>query len=289
MNPMAMGVAAAVASSFLGGTSVAATRFIIGAADPILLGVLRFGIGALCLLPLIRIGRGPLPARRDLPAILGLGVLFFAAFPWFFNASLALTTAARGSLALSTLPLLTLAVAVALGREQASGRKLAGILIAMIGVGASLHPKLSAAPEGAWRGDLLMVGAAACGAVYNVLVRPYLRRASPLAVTTIGMLAGAAVLTFAEIAFGSFAPLAAFGPVAWAVIVYLGVVGAALTFLLWSLGLLHATPTVTALTVTVNPLASAAFGVFLLDEPLSAAFVFGLFAVVAGLALAARS
>ena len=108
MNPMAMGVAAAVASSFLGGTSVAATRFIIGAADPILLGVLRFGIGALCLLPLIRVGGGPLPARRDLPAILGLGVLFFAAFPWFFNASLALATAARGSLALSTLPLLTL-------------------------------------------------------------------------------------------------------------------------------------------------------------------------------------
>ena len=230
-----MGVAAAAASSFLGGPSVAATRFVGGAADPILLGVLRFGIGALCLLPL-----------------------------------------------------LTLAVAVILGREQAGARKLAGILVAVLGVAVSLHPKLSAAPEGAWRGDLLMVGAAACGAVYNVLVRPYLGRSSPLAVTALGMLTGAAALTIAEIAFGSFAPLAAFGPVEWATILYLGVVGAALTFLLWSLGLAHATPTVTALTVTVNPLVSAVLGVFLLDEPLSAAFALGLVAVVAGLALATR-
>ena len=57
----------------------------------------------------------------------GLGVLYFALFPILFNASLIFTTAARGSLALSTLPLLTMLVGAALGSEALTARKTAGV------------------------------------------------------------------------------------------------------------------------------------------------------------------
>src|SRR4051794_38312501 len=55
------GVLAAVLSTALGGTAIVSTRFLAGAADPITIGVLRFGGGAVLLLPLA--GR-PAPAGR---------------------------------------------------------------------------------------------------------------------------------------------------------------------------------------------------------------------------------
>ena len=48
--------------------------------------------------------RGRWPERRDWVAVAGLGILFFGVFMALFNAALRYTTAARGALALSTLP-----------------------------------------------------------------------------------------------------------------------------------------------------------------------------------------
>ena len=104
------GVLAAVVSSVLGGTSIGATRFLVNAIDPLAIGSFRFGVGFLLLLPVALVQGHRWPPRHDWPAVSGLGLLFYAAFPILFNASLIFTTAARGSLALSTLPLLTMVV-----------------------------------------------------------------------------------------------------------------------------------------------------------------------------------
>ena len=151
------GVVAAVLSSGLGGTSIGATRYLVDAIDPLAIGSFRFGIGFLLLLPVALLQGDHWPARRDWPGVAGLGVLYFALFPILFNASLIFTTAARGALALSTLPLLTMVVGAAIGSEALTARKSTGVLIAMLGVAVALLSGLSSAPAGAWRGDLLMV------------------------------------------------------------------------------------------------------------------------------------
>lgn len=110
------GVLAAVLSSALGGTSIGATRYLVGSIDPLAIGSFRFGIGFLLLLPLTLLRGDRWPGRGDWAAAIGLGILFFALFPILFNASLIFTTAARGALALSMLPLLTLVIGAALGR-----------------------------------------------------------------------------------------------------------------------------------------------------------------------------
>jgi drug/metabolite transporter (DMT)-like permease len=280
------GVLAAMLSSGLGGTSIGATRYLVNAIDPLAIGSFRFGIGFLFLLPLALAKGGNWPARRDWLAVAGLGVLYFTLFPILFNASLIFTTAARGSLALSTLPLLTMLVGAALGSEALTARKSLGVLIAMGGVALALMSGLSTAPAGAWRGDLLMVAASLCMALYSVWSRPVIRRSGPIPFTAMAMGIGALVLVAISLARGSFAPVASFGPPQWGAAFYLGAFGAALTFYLWAFALERTTPTRVAISVTVNPITASIVGALLLHEPLNWNLVAGIVTVFLGIWIA---
>lgn len=280
------GVLAAVLSSAIGGTSIGATRYLVGAIDPLAIGSFRFGIGFLLLLPLALLQGANWPRRRDWPAVAGLGLLFFAAFPILFNASLIFTTAARGALALSTLPLLTMIVGAALGSEALTARKTIGVLVTIAGVSLALLSGLTAAPAGAWRGDLLMVAAAFCMALYSIWSKPFIARSGAIAFTTSAMAAGAAVLVTAALARGSFAPVATFGAPQWFGAIYLGAFGAAFTFYLWAYALERTTPTRVAISVTVNPIAASLVGAVLLDEPIRWNLVAGIVTVFAGIWIA---
>ena len=283
------GVLAAVLSSALGGTSIGATRYLVSAIDPLAIGSFRFGIGFVLLLPVALLQGGRWPARRDWPAVAGLGMLFFAVFPLLFNASLIFTTAARGALALSTLPLLTMLVGAALGSEALTVRKSLGVVIAMLGVAIALLSGLTSAPSGAWRGDLLMVGAALCMAFYSIWSKPFIARSGPIAFTTMAMAVGAACLILISCGRGSFAPVADFGIPQWVAATYLGAFGSALTFYLWAFALARTTPTRVAISVTVNPVAASLVGAVLLHEPLSWNLAGGIVTVFAGIWIATTS
>lgn len=283
------GVLAAVLSSALGGTSIGATRYLVSAIDPLAIGSFRFGIGFVLLLPVVLLQGARWPAYRDWPAVAGLGVLFFAMFPLLFNASLIFTTAARGALALSTLPLLTMLVGAALGSEALTMRKSAGVAIAMLGVALALLSGLTSAPPGAWRGDLLMVGAALCMAFYSIWSKPFIARSGPIPFTAMAMGVGAACLILMSCWRGSFAPVTDFGIPQWLAAIYLGAFGSALTFYLWAFALARTTPTRVAISVTVNPVAASLVGAVLLNEPLSWNLVGGIVTVFVGIWIATTS
>src|SRR3954453_17136621 len=218
------GVLAAILSTALGGTAIVATRFLAGAADPITIGVLRFGGGAVLMFPLAIIKGEQWPGTRDWPAVIGLALIFFAVFPVLFNAALIYTTAARGGLALSTTPLMTMLAAALLRIEPLTARKSIGLLLAMGGVVIALAASLSSSPPGAWRGDALMLAAAACMALYTVWSRPLIRRSGPIAFAVSGMLIGAVCLATLSWATGGIEAVAAFGPPQWGAALYLAVV-----------------------------------------------------------------
>src|SRR6202030_3377727 len=128
-----IGVPIALVSSCLGGTAAAVTRYLVGNADPITLAILRWGIGFLVLLPVALLLRARWPTRADLPAVAALGLCFFGLFFVLYNIAVGYTTAARASLALSTLPLQTMVVGALLGIEPLTARKSTGVAIAVVG------------------------------------------------------------------------------------------------------------------------------------------------------------
>jgi drug/metabolite transporter (DMT)-like permease len=276
------GVAIALLSSSLGGGAAVATRFLITGADPLTLATVRFGGGALCILPLALLLRPKWPTRADWPAVAGLGFLFFAVFFVFYNLALSYTTVARGTLALSTLPLMTMLVGAILRIEPLTWRKSLGVLLAMGGVALALTASLKAAPEGAWRGDLIMAGATLCMALYSVFARPFISRSSALGFLAAGMTVGGGALIVLSLATGRLATLASFSEAqAWTSL-YLAVGGGALAFFLWVLALTRASPTRVTNTITINPLIGMTAGTLLLGEPVTITLVLGLVAVGAG-------
>ncbi|HYM33267.1 MAG TPA: DMT family transporter [Candidatus Cybelea sp.] len=281
-----LGVLAAMLSSGLGGIAAGTTRFIIGAVDPVTLGAFRYGGGFLILLPIALAKSRRWPEARDLPAVAGLGLLFFGIFPVFYNAALYYTTAARGALALSTLPLLTMLIAALLGIEPLTWRKTCGVLVAVGGVTISLGLGLSQAPAGAWRGDGLMMTGAVLMALYTIWSKAYIARSSALTFATASIAAGAGCLVLFALTRNGFAASAQFGPAQWAGVAYLAVGGGAVNFLLWVWALGRATPTRVANTITVNPVTASITAALLIGEPIRFDTLFGIAAVFAGIWIA---
>jgi drug/metabolite transporter (DMT)-like permease len=282
-----LGVLAAVLSSALGGIAGGTTRFVIGATDPVTLGVFRFGTGFLILLPIALASGRRWPQGRDWIAAALLGILFFFAFSVLFNLAYSLTTAARGALALSTMPVMTMLVAAVFGAERLSLRKSTGVAIAMGGVALALASGLGDAPAGAWRGELVMLIATLCMSLYNVWSRPFMARADPLTFLTAGMGAAAACLLVWAILIGGFSAVRDFGAAQWLAVAYLGVLGSAVIFYLWVYALSHTTPTKAAVSITVNPIFAALVGALVIGEPVGIDLIIGLVAVFAGIWIAA--
>lgn len=281
-----LGVAIAIVSSSLGGTAAAVTRYLVGDADAITLAVLRWGIGFLCVLPAALLLRVKWPPRSDWLGVAVLGLCFFGLFFVLYNVALSYTTAARASLALSTLPLQTMIVGALLGIEPMTVRKSAGVTIAMLGVFVALATGLGAAPSGAWRGEAIMTGAVLCMAFYNVWSRPFMQRSSALGFLTVGMGIGAVGLILAGTLTGRTAVLSGFDVPQWIAGIYLGVGGGAFAFILWVLALQRATPTRVANTMTVNPIAAGLLAAQLVGEPITVNLVAGLIAVFVGIWIA---
>lgn len=159
----------------------------------------------------------------------------------------------------------------------------------MGGVAAALVTNLSDAPAQAWRGDVLMLTAALCMAFYSIWSRPIIRRCGPVPFTTVAMAAGSLSLTLVALAQGSFDVLGELQAPQWLAVVYVGIVGGAISFFLWGFALERTTPTLVAISMTVSPVTAACVGALLLSEPIQANVVVGIAAVLTGISIAVSS
>jgi drug/metabolite transporter (DMT)-like permease len=280
------GVLIAIMSSGLGGSAAAVTRYLASGADAITLAILRWAIGLALVLPVTLIFRAKWPRRSDLPRVVALGTCFFGLFFVLYNIAIGYTTAARASLALSTLPLQTMLVGALLGIESLTLRKSLGVAIAMLGVFGALALGLSAAPSGAWRGEAIMVAAVLCMAFYNVWSRPFIQRSSALGFLCIGMASGATTLIVVGILTGRVSVLMDFSPAQWIAGIYLGIGGGAVAFILWVMALQRTTPTLVANTMTVNPIVAGLLATQLIGEPFTINLIGGVIAVFVGIWIA---
>jgi len=274
--------AAAATAAILLGASLVAIHVIVREIQPLTLAVLRFGLGSLVLFAALAVFRRDLlrVAPRDIPYLTLLGALFFTIFPLTFNAGMQYIPASRGALIMATMPLWTLVLGRGVARERLTARQVAGVMISVAGVAAVLADRRATSSAFA-TGDLLIVATALCGAIYNVLAKRSVTQYGGVTVTFYAMILGTLLLMPLLLA------QSAFGVRAWsretlALLVFVGILGGALGFTLWTSALRRLSPTQVAVYINLNPLTATAIAATLLHERLSLRFVGGFLAVAAG-------
>jgi drug/metabolite transporter (DMT)-like permease len=281
--------AGAFVAAVLFGASVVAVRVAVQEVPPLSLAVLRFGQGGLLLVLLLLFGaQGLLRVKwHDLPLLLLLGAILFTVFPVTFNASLRLIEASRGALLLATIPLWSTLLARVARSERLASRQIVGVMLSLGGVGLALAERQQGWHGGleALAGDGLMLVTALCGAAYGVLAQRAFARYSALTVTAYAMVLGTLLLLPAALVEGLVGVLPVLDRQTLALLAFLGVLGGALAFFLWTFALTRLTPTQVAVYINLNPLVAMVLAAALLAERLTAIFVIGFGAVLLGVLL----
>jgi drug/metabolite transporter (DMT)-like permease len=233
-----------------------------------------------------RAGGLPGLTRVDAARAASAGMLVVVGYHVFLNLGTEHTTSGVAALVVALAPGVTLGISVALGLERMAPRQAVGLVVAFAGVAVVVA--LGTGREltfGSARGPLIVLGAPLSFALYNVLLRPLLRRYDLLALTAATSLVG--TLGLVPFVRASTADAVAGGDLGTAArVLYLGVLATFLGYIGWNVGLraLGATRAVTY-TYAISPLA-VVIGAVALDDSLTPWICLGAVLVVGGIAVA---
>ncbi len=192
--------ASLLSTAVLLGTNPVAVKYAVGFVPPLPFAALRFVAAGLVLWGILRLfdPKGRL-RREDFWAMAGLGLVGVALNNVAFTFGVSMTSASNTALVVATAPLWGMLLGFVLGWERPNLKGLAGVGLALVGVGVIVYRGLGSGGT-SLMGDLLVMGAAACWGSYAVLSLPLLRRYCPLAVAGYSMLfGGLAVLPLASL------------------------------------------------------------------------------------------
>jgi drug/metabolite transporter (DMT)-like permease len=245
----------------------------------------RMAISALALIPVLLVRRGRRTAT-DLRAVAAPGLLLGVV-----NSALPFTLVAWGqthvdsgvaAIATASSPIWVALLAIPfLPTERASGLKLVGIALGLVGIGilAGADPSTD---TWAILGTLAVVLAAFCYAASNIWIQPRFPADRVVALITVSMATGALVLLpLALVQLPEQRP----GWKAIGSVLVLAIAGTSIGLLIYY-RMLELYGSARAILVTyLAPVAALAFGVGLLDEQLTAAKLIGLALILGGVAL----
>ena len=178
------------------GTNFSLIKTLYNYFHPLAFNAVRMTIATLTMVSIIKMRGVQLRVeRRDLPALIGLGILSNAGYQMFFVLGLARTRAGNVGLLLSLTPVFAYLIGLALKQERFNRRVLAGIALSTLGVAAVvLFGAETVSFAGTWRGDLMIIGAAFCWGWYTGGSTSLLARYGTLEVTVLAMIFGVVVM-----------------------------------------------------------------------------------------------
>jgi len=260
----------ALAPAVWGSTYFVATAW-LPEGRPMTLAMLRALPAGLLLLAIVR----RLPLRERLPQVLVLGTLNFAVF-WtlLFVAAQRLPGGVAATLG-SAQALLVLLFARGLLGTPVRAASVAAAVAGALGVGLLvMGPAATLDPLGLAAG----AGSAAAMAAGTVLSRKWQSGVGPLTFTAWQLTAGGMVLL--PMALLSEGRLPALDAVHVGGLVYLGLIGAALTYFLWFRGIARLGPATVSLLALLSPVTAVGIGWVALDQRLTAMQCIGVLVVL---------
>ena len=188
-------VAALVLVQLFYGVHYVAAKIVVSEISPKAYVGARIYGGALLLLIYCLATRRRLPLERATVGRLALFAIFGVILnQWLFAEGIARTTPIHSSLINTTIPLTTLLLAVAFGRERLTGRRVLAVALGLTGALLIIRPTPGAVGAGTI-GDLLTWANATSFSLFLVLSRPLMQRVDPLAASALLLLWGVVGIT----------------------------------------------------------------------------------------------
>ncbi|MDX2235701.1 MAG: DMT family transporter [Hyphomonadaceae bacterium] len=253
---------------------------------PMATGFWRFAFALPVLWAVSRALAAPAPTRNDGRLMVVAGLLF-AMDLLLWHAALGYTTVANATLFSNMTPVIAAAAGWLLFKERLGAPWFVGAALAVLGAVAMSYGRAQQG-QGALIGDLLGIASMVWYAAYLVMmrgVRDRVTASTAMLVTTAAAMAGAAVAT---VVMGEpFLP-AQNTWAAWGVLIFLGVFvhSCGQGFIAYGLGKLPIA--LSTILLFVQPVAAAAFGWVLFDEPLGAVGLGGAALILVGVFIVQR-
>lgn len=158
------------------GTDFVAAKYSLEDLPPLLLAAMRFTLAGVLLCVFVRASAlGSAPEKKDLLPLAGLGAVGVSLNQGAYLSGLSMTNGSDAALMFASAPVWGLLFGAVFGLERARLGGVAGILIALLGVGLVVYDGLGQAGA-SLLGDLLVLLSALSWGAYAVLSLPMLSR-----------------------------------------------------------------------------------------------------------------
>ncbi|OHD13242.1 MAG: hypothetical protein A2Z96_04530 [Spirochaetes bacterium GWB1_48_6] len=265
-------------------TNIILGRYLRGQIGPLTLTAARSIVATVVFALILR--KRPATERKagaDLKLLSAMALAGVVLFAPTLYLGLRFTTAINGTFINALGPLLTAGFAAWLIKEPFSVRQVIGAVSALAGVGVLVSGGFSSSAGKPLvnPGDLLIVLAAVLWALYSIAVKKVVSHRSPVSATALSMYIGLPFLLVAAVVESSITPVT-WSPGLLGIIVYLGLIPAALGFLSWNAGIKYLGAGGAMVFYNTLPLYGTLFGFLFLGETLGPTHLAGGALILAG-------
>lgn len=229
----------------------------------------------------LRMKKWPRPNAKQLLLIIGAAATGIVSYNLLFFSGLKLIATNRASMIIALNPVMIMSLATLFGVEKLNLKRLAGILIALVGVVVVLsRGQLGELQSGMGRGELFIFGCVISWGLFTLIGRQLVGELPPLVVITYASIAGSLGLLIP--AAGELPELLHAGWPVWLSVAYLGLFGTGLGFVWYYDGLRDIGATRSGIFINLVPVWATLLGaIFLHEEILPATLLGGVF-IIAG-------
>ncbi len=298
-TPRPLAYLALGASMVLVGSYVALTKPLALVFPVMLLAWLRFGIGAVAMLPWLK-----KPASEPAMSPQTRRLLFLESFLGNFLFTLCmisgvkLTTAVSAGVIMAAIPAAVALLSWIFLRERVAPRVWAGVACAVLGIGllslsktqlsahAAVGPEADNTHNLVWLGNLLLIAAVFCEASYAVIGKKLTGSLTPRRISALINLWGLVLST----PFGLWLALGfdfgAVTPGTWVLLVFYALAACMWSVWLWMTGLKHVPAAQAGVFTVLLPISAAVVGVLALGEKMDSTQLIAFGLALAGVVLA---
>lgn len=278
--------------TFLWALNFVIAKFALREFSPLLAAGLRTSLAAITMIPVYVWARRRDDSNdwnwRDVPILLSLGLLGVGLNQALFILGMSRTSVGHAAIMIGLTPMVVLVVAAAWGMERLNGVRVAGMLLALAGVGVLQAGSATGGRDSSFTGDLLVLAGGTVFAIFTVAGKRESRRLGPVTLNTFAYVGSAfAMLPITLAQSGSF-PYRRVTWMAWASLGYMAVVSSVFCYLIYY----HALKWIPASRVStfsyLQPLIATLLAIVLLDETPAKSLFLGGGLVLAGVYLAER-